>query len=321
MKRSWMWKRKGNNEILVAAVAVIVNKHKKIGKEKEIRQFRECMEMDTDWKMMNATVRQTKERQIDFKREQQTINFNYISTQHNRPHKSLLLHSQQHSPSPTLDESLAVLRNISLRDSQEHKEKEPDQKEPSLQQYAGLMDVVERFHEIIKLQVEKEKKKSKIMLPGYCTKYPNKDCPVFFYPPKNYHLTPICRLKDQSLLEKLWNQTFEMCASAPFLIVFDYPTTSKLRQIYQSDHTTQDYQTSVMEWQDSLTFALKYQSKPEAVTGLIIFATEQIVNSETESKDQEQFTNELERIVADGTDDNGDDDQSEHAIELKHFIN
>ncbi|KAA6395589.1 MAG: hypothetical protein EZS28_008888 [Streblomastix strix] len=60
---------------------------------------------------------------------------------------------------------------------------------------------------------------------------------------------------------------------------------------------------------------------PEAIKGLIIFATEQIVQSETESKDQEQLTNEFEKIVADETDDNGDDDQSEHAIEPKHFFN
>ncbi|KAA6361835.1 MAG: hypothetical protein EZS28_042637, partial [Streblomastix strix] len=59
----------------------------------------------------------------------------------------------------------------------------------------------------------------------------------------------------------------------------------------------------------------------EAIVGLIIFAAEQIVQSETESKDQEQLTNELERIVAEGTDDNGDDDQSKHTIEPKHFIN
>ncbi|KAA6389781.1 MAG: hypothetical protein EZS28_014696 [Streblomastix strix] len=38
-----------------------------------------------------------------------------------------------------------------------------------------------------------------------------------------------------------------------------------------------------------------------------------------ESKDQEQLTNELERIVADGTDDNGDEDQSDNPIQPKHF--
>ncbi|KAA6326723.1 MAG: hypothetical protein EZS28_053912, partial [Streblomastix strix] len=54
---------------------------------------------------------------------------------------------------------------------------------------------------------------------------------------------------------------------------------------------------------------------------LIIFVAEQILQSETESKDQEQLTNELERIVVDGTDDNGDDDQSGHAIEPQHFTN
>ncbi|KAA6384552.1 MAG: hypothetical protein EZS28_019923 [Streblomastix strix] len=52
---------------------------------------------------------------------------------------------------------------------------------------------------------------------------------------------------------------------------------------------------------------------------LITFAAEQII--ETEKEDKEQLTRELERILADGTDDNGDNDQSEHAIEPKHFTN
>ncbi|KAA6353962.1 MAG: hypothetical protein EZS28_050512, partial [Streblomastix strix] len=47
----------------------------------------------------------------------------------------------------------------------------------------------------------------------------------------------------------------------------------------------------------------------------------QIVQSETESEDQEQLTNEIERIVTDGTDDNEDNDQSEHANEPKHVTN
>ncbi|KAA6356614.1 MAG: hypothetical protein EZS28_047859, partial [Streblomastix strix] len=63
------------------------------------------------------------------------------------------------------------------------------------------------------------------------------------------------------------------------------------------------------------------QSILDAVIGLIIFAAEQIVQSEIESEDQEQLTNELERIVAEGTDYNEDNDQFEHAIELKHFAN
>ncbi|KAA6362793.1 MAG: hypothetical protein EZS28_041679, partial [Streblomastix strix] len=64
-----------------------------------------------------------------------------------------------------------------------------------------------------------------------------------------------------------------------------------------------------------------YQSIPEEIIGLIIFAAEQIVQSETESKNQEQLIKELERIVAEGTEDNENEDQSEHAIELKHFTN
>ncbi|KAA6334009.1 MAG: hypothetical protein EZS28_053108, partial [Streblomastix strix] len=39
------------------------------------------------------------------------------------------------------------------------------------------------------------------------------------------------------------------------------------------------------------------------------------------SKNQEQLIKELERIVAEGTDDNEEDDKSEHAIKPRHFIN
>ncbi|KAA6390365.1 MAG: hypothetical protein EZS28_014107 [Streblomastix strix] len=59
----------------------------------------------------------------------------------------------------------------------------------------------------------------------------------------------------------------------------------------------------------------------KAVIGLITFASQQIVESESESEDQEQLTNQIEIIVADGKDDNEDSDQSEHAIEPKHFTN
>ncbi|KAA6398451.1 MAG: hypothetical protein EZS28_006024 [Streblomastix strix] len=64
-----------------------------------------------------------------------------------------------------------------------------------------------------------------------------------------------------------------------------------------------------------------YQLILEVVIDLIVFTAEQIIQSITESNDQEQLTNELERIVADGSDDNADEDQSENAIEPKHFIN
>ncbi|KAA6355940.1 MAG: hypothetical protein EZS28_048533, partial [Streblomastix strix] len=57
------------------------------------------------------------------------------------------------------------------------------------------------------------------------------------------------------------------------------------------------------------------------VISSIIFAAEQIIESEAESKDQELLTNKLDRIVADGTDDIVYEDQSEHAIEHKHFTN
>ncbi|KAA6395500.1 MAG: hypothetical protein EZS28_008974 [Streblomastix strix] len=54
---------------------------------------------------------------------------------------------------------------------------------------------------------------------------------------------------------------------------------------------------------------------------LIILAAEKIVQSQADNSDQEQLANELEKIVSDGTDDNGDGDLSEHGIEIKHFSN
>ncbi|KAA6361024.1 MAG: hypothetical protein EZS28_043450 [Streblomastix strix] len=68
------------------------------------------------------------------------------------------------------------------------------------------MDVVERFHEIVKPIIEEEKKKPKIMLPGQHKEYSNKENLAFFFPSKNYRPTPIPRPKDLNLLEELLNQ-------------------------------------------------------------------------------------------------------------------
>ncbi|KAA6354414.1 MAG: hypothetical protein EZS28_050059, partial [Streblomastix strix] len=54
--------------------------------------------------------------------------------------------------------------------------------------------------------IEEEKKKPETMLPGQYKHYPNKDGPLFFYPPKNYHPTPIPRPKDLDLSEEQWEQ-------------------------------------------------------------------------------------------------------------------
>ncbi|KAA6364415.1 MAG: hypothetical protein EZS28_040057 [Streblomastix strix] len=134
------------------------------------------------------------------------MDFNYISPQLNTPHKSLSPHLQQHSPSSSFEEILAILRTISSGHPRGYKEKLTERKQQKLQQYAGLMDVVERFHEIMKPIIEEEKKKLKIMLPGQYKEYPNKDGPAFFYSPKNYRLTPISRPKDLNLQEEQWNQ-------------------------------------------------------------------------------------------------------------------
>ncbi|KAA6378316.1 MAG: hypothetical protein EZS28_026155, partial [Streblomastix strix] len=123
----------------------------------------------------------------------------YISPQHSTPHQSSASHPQQHSPSPSFEETLAILRAISPGDPRGYKEKEPEPKQPKLQQFAGLMDVIERFYEIIKQIIEKEKKKPQDILPRSYKLYPNKDGPAFFYPHKNYRPTPIPRPKDLNL--------------------------------------------------------------------------------------------------------------------------
>ncbi|KAA6393839.1 MAG: hypothetical protein EZS28_010629 [Streblomastix strix] len=195
--------------------------------------------------------------------------------EHNTLQKPSSPQSQQHSQSPSLEETLSVLRTISPGDPRGYKEKEPEPKQPKLQQYAGLMDVIERFHEIMKPIIEKEKKKPQAMLPGQYKHYLNKDGPAFFYSPKNYRPTPIPRPKDLNLSEEQWKQ-------------FDG-----------------DVRQGVVSY---------------SVIGQITFAPDQIVYSEPESQDQEQLSNEIERIVADGTEDNEDNDQSEYAIEPMHFI-
>ncbi|KAA6390366.1 MAG: hypothetical protein EZS28_014108 [Streblomastix strix] len=134
------------------------------------------------------------------------IDLNYISPQHSIPHKPSSPHLQQHSQSPSLEETLAILRIISPGAPLGYKEKEPEPKQQKLQQYPGLMDVIERFQEIMKPIIEEEKKKPKIMLPGQYKHYPNKDGPLFFYPPKNYQPTPITRPKDLDLSEEQWKQ-------------------------------------------------------------------------------------------------------------------
>ncbi|KAA6401434.1 MAG: hypothetical protein EZS28_003032 [Streblomastix strix] len=205
------------------------------------------------------------------------IDLNYISPQHNTPHKPSSPHFQQHSPSPSLEETLIILRVISPRDPRGYKEKEPDPKQPKLLQYAGLMYVIERFHEIKKPIIEEEKKKPKTILSGQYKHYPNNDGPAFFYPPKNYRPTPIPRPKDLNLSEEQLKQ-------------FDGDWANLQRG---------SFIPGLLNVSDRVAGFIKihlqiYQSIPEAV---------------------------IERIVADGTEDNGDNDQSEYAIEPKHFTN
>ncbi|KAA6374774.1 MAG: hypothetical protein EZS28_029696 [Streblomastix strix] len=158
-----------------------------------------------------------KERQIEFDKKQLAKNQQQFQPQQsqmektqnqqlNTPHKPSSPHLQQHSPSPSLEETLAILRTIYPGVPRVYKERNPEPKEPKLQQYAGLMDVTDKFHEIIKPIVEEERKKLKAMLPVQNKHFPNKDDHFFFFPPKNYRLTPIPRPKDLNLSEEQWEQ-------------------------------------------------------------------------------------------------------------------
>ncbi|KAA6355467.1 MAG: hypothetical protein EZS28_049007 [Streblomastix strix] len=100
----------------------------------------------------------------------------------------------------------------------------------------------------MKLIIEEERRKPKVILPGQYKQYQNQDGPAFFYLSKNYHPTPISRPKDLNLSEEQWEQ-------------FD----KDVREV------------------------------PEAIIGLIVFATEQIIEqSKAQSKDNEGLMNELE---------------------------
>ncbi|KAA6377912.1 MAG: hypothetical protein EZS28_026562 [Streblomastix strix] len=72
------------------------------------------------------------------------------------------------TPSTTLTvthtgRNISYTKNTFLEEPLGHKEEEPERKQPKLQQYAKLMDVVEKFHEIVKPIIEEEKKKPKII--------------------------------------------------------------------------------------------------------------------------------------------------------------
>ncbi|KAA6355389.1 MAG: hypothetical protein EZS28_049084, partial [Streblomastix strix] len=189
-------------------------------------------------------------------------NLNYISPQHNTPHKPSSPHSQQYLPSPSLEETITILRAISPGDPRGYHKKEQKSKQPKLQHYAGLMDVIEMFHKIMKPIIEEEKKKSQAMLLVQYKYYPNNDDPAFFYPPKNYRSTPIPRPKDLNFSEQQWKGSY-----VPGLLNVSDGVAG-----FNNIHTQ------------------IYQSIPDAV-------------------------------IADGSEDNEDNGQSELAIEPKHFTN
>ncbi|KAA6399695.1 MAG: hypothetical protein EZS28_004782 [Streblomastix strix] len=178
-----------------------------------------------------------KERQIEFERKQQTqsqkqsqpqqsqmekdpeVNENQIERRSELKNIISLKRSVQNTQAnPNIDLNIITFtiafigRNTSYiksnftRRSTRIQGKGTELKQPKFQPYAGQKDVIERFHEIMKLIIEQEKMKPKAMQPGQYKHYPNKDGPFFFYPPKNYRPTPIPRPKDLDLSEEQWKQ-------------------------------------------------------------------------------------------------------------------
>ncbi|KAA6388312.1 MAG: hypothetical protein EZS28_016159 [Streblomastix strix] len=268
-----------------------------------------------------------KERQIEFDKKQQAKNQQQFQPQQSQMEKdpdvnenqierlserkdtiSLIQSDQNTQANPNIDlnyirETLAILRTISHGDPRGNKEREPEPKKPKLQQYAGLIDVIERFHEIMKPIIEKRRRNPKL-----------------YY----QHNTNITRT---------WTVLF---SSIHLRIIARHQFPDRMTQTSQKNSGSNlmgtanlskgSYIPGLLNVRDGIAGFINMhlqinQSIPDAVIGLIIFAAEQIVQSETESEDQEQLINELERIVADGTDYNEDNDQFQHAIELKHFTN
>ncbi|KAA6393735.1 MAG: hypothetical protein EZS28_010738 [Streblomastix strix] len=163
--------------------------------------------------------------------------------------------------------------------------KEPESKQLKLQQQAGLMDVVERLHEIMKPIIEEKKEETQ------------------------NHVNRI----EQRISEQRWPS---------FLLSIQELSPNTNTQTQNTLISRKSNVINLMEtgWIHQYTPQI-YKYIPDAAIRLIEFAVEEIIELETESKDEDQLTNEQERIIAEGTDDNGDEEQSELAIEPKELIN
>ncbi|KAA6386097.1 MAG: hypothetical protein EZS28_018378 [Streblomastix strix] len=209
----------------------------------------------------------------------QNIDYNYINSQHNIPHMSISPRPQQQSP--TLEETEAIRRTISSGDPQGYKRRESESKQAKLQQQTGLIEEVEKFHEIMKPTIEEEMKMSKVMLPEQY-----KDC----------------RIK-MVLLSYILQITITRHQQSDLKIQF-----SKKNNGNCLTGTCAKAQSPLLYLKQLQAYLYSQQNKSQN-------------NQMKKAKNHEQLTNEQEKIVADGTDDNGDDDQSEHAIKPKLFIN
>ncbi|KAA6364504.1 MAG: hypothetical protein EZS28_039969, partial [Streblomastix strix] len=193
-----------------------------------------------------------------------------------------------------------------LKTYEDTKKKEHKRKQLKLQQCAGRMDVVVKFHEVMKPIIEEKKKQTKIILQGQIIaqhQYPN--------------------TKIQISQKNNGNNIIEKYAKPQSPFVIDQAKTPQIR----TDFPKGSYIPGLLNVSNGIARFINVhlqiqQSIPEAVLGSIVFAAEQNVEYfDTERKDEQQLMYELERFVVDRTDDNRNEDQSEHAIEPMHFTN
>ncbi|KAA6366231.1 MAG: hypothetical protein EZS28_038243 [Streblomastix strix] len=120
------------------------------------------------------------------------IGFSHINSQTPAKHKGASPPPQ--SDSPTVEETKYLFRIISPEESQGEKIREPESKKTQKQQYAGIIEVMDKFHKLMEPVIQQEKTKPKEFLPGQYKEQPNKDGSPFFLPtqkllPDSYTMT------------------------------------------------------------------------------------------------------------------------------------
>ncbi|KAA6389535.1 MAG: hypothetical protein EZS28_014937 [Streblomastix strix] len=149
-------------------------------------------------------------------------------------HQSLTRKYQKKQNSYLEQSHLEILKVIKTR--------EPENKRTKIQKYAGIIEVTDKFHNLMEPTIQQEKIRPKVLLPGQYIEYPNKDGQLFFYPFKTTTRRLYQAQKNWIYPKRNGKNLKEMGVKAQSSIVFDQATTSKYGQISQKDHKSREYQ-------------------------------------------------------------------------------